>query len=83
MVTNETSYDSVVFTNDTGLIRGLPTDGGQWKAENIELSTKFWSIDQIVGPCNSQNCFINQALLLVQTHLRAAGDKLFIMAKMS
>ena len=29
MLTNETSYDSVVLTNDTGLIRGLPTDGGQ------------------------------------------------------
>ena len=81
MLTNETSYDSVVLTNDTGLIRGLPTDGGQWKAENSQQN--FGLSANIVGPCNSQNCFINQALLLVQTHLRAAGNKLFIMAKMS
>ena len=27
MVTNETSYDAVVLTKDTGVIRGLPIDG--------------------------------------------------------
>ena len=29
MVTNETSYDSVVLTKDTGVIRGLPIDDEQ------------------------------------------------------
>ena len=29
MVTNETSYDSVVLTKNTGVIRGLPFAGDQ------------------------------------------------------
>ena len=29
LVMNETSYDSVVLTKDTGVIQGLPIDGGR------------------------------------------------------
>ena len=29
VVTNETSYDSIVMTKDTGIIRALPIDGDQ------------------------------------------------------
>ena len=32
-MTNETSYESVVLSEDTGVIRGLPTDDDQRKAE--------------------------------------------------
>ena len=30
-------YDSRVLTEDTGVMRGLPIDGNQGKAENMEL----------------------------------------------
>ena len=32
-MTNETSYESVVLSEDTGVIQGLPIDGDQRKAE--------------------------------------------------
>ena len=35
MVTIEIAYESVVLTKETGVIRGLLTDGDRWKAEKI------------------------------------------------
>ena len=40
MVTNETSYDSVVMTKDTGVIRSLQIDGNNKKQRKTELKSK-------------------------------------------
>ena len=41
MLTNETLYDSLVLTKDSGVKRGLPFDCDQWKAEKNKLTNNY------------------------------------------
>ena len=51
MVTNGTTYDSVVWTKDTRVIRDLQIDGDQWKAEK-KLNKLNWPITKCFPKTN-------------------------------